>query len=840
MRRQAAGTGEARTRSRTWGLQAFLILIAISVPWGTIAGTAEPGSRDSLDADHETLVSEADLIYTKPAVRPVEGQPIGNGRMGTMVWTTPCAVHFQINRNDVFAVNRNHAGEQHGPADYCGGCAAVAVELGGNPFAAGDAFRQRLSLYNAEVRMTAPGVSVRCFVASQADVLLMEINDQREEPQPVRVSVSMWRDPEVLHGDHSARHCFSEFDDTVTVVQSFDESDHHCKSAVAVRVEEDAARVEPVNERCRVLAAPAKRGRRVVLIGSAAWLGGISPDHGNDIEKSAAACLARVTEQSYEQSFEEHRKWWHEFWARTFVRVGGEDPTARMAQRVRYRHLYYMASSSRGLLPPKWNGSLFATAGDEREWGSQFWVWTTEMLYFPLAKADALDLMEPYFNMVIRQLPNCKEAARQRWGCGGAFFPETAAFDGPRVLPEDVAAEFRDVFLGRKKPAELSTRTDTICRFDGHLRASTRPREGRYTWISHVASSGSELAAQAWWRYRSAGDDHWLRTHAYPLLRETVEFYRHLVNKGDDGRYHLSGTNAHEDFWGVDNAIMDLAAIRGTVPLAVRAAEILKTDTELRGKWIQFLNELAPYAMGSDPRAQALNGGVLASDVWAAGHLGAVDGQHNPEDVWLAPVFPFEDWTLQTRNPATDRIVHKILDLAPRHASVLRGEGLGTAIRTPIAVARAGRGRELPIVLQRYYAAFAPLPNDMSLFEGTTAASIEHLGLLSTVLQDALVQSVSARPGEPESIILFPAWPEEWDASFRLLVRGGFVVSAAVENGRVLFVEVESRLGETCRIRNPWHKACKVTDRAGISRTVEGEFLVFGTGQGEIYRVTPR
>ena len=193
-----------------------------------------------------------------------------------------------------------------------------------------------------------------------------------------------------------------------------------------------------------------------------------------------------------------------------------------------------------------------------------------------------------------------------------------------------------------------------------------------------------------WWRYRYTGDREWLRTHAYPLLRGTVEFYRHLVKKEADGRYHLSGTNAHEDFWGVGDSIMDLAAIRGTVPLAIRAAEILEVDAELRGRWKELLANLAPYPMGADPRAKALTGGALADDVWAAGYLGEINGQNNPEDVWLTPVFPFEDWTLETRDAATAAIAQNALDLAPRHAAVLGGAGLNTAIRTPIAAARAG------------------------------------------------------------------------------------------------------------------------------------------------------
>jgi hypothetical protein len=228
---------------------------------------------------------------------------------------------------------------------------------------------------------------------------------------------------------------------------------------------------------------------------------------------------------------------------------------------------------------------------------------------------------------------------------------------------------------------------------------------------------------------------------------------------------------------------------------------------------------------------------VLADEVWAAGYRGDVDGQNNPEDVWLTPVFPFEDWTLETRDAAASAIVHKAIDLAPRHKSVLQGAALSTAIRTPIAVARSGRGRELPAVFHRYDAAFAPLPNGMSLFEGPTAASVEHLGLLAMTLQEALVQSVSPRPGEPEVIRVFPAWPEEWDGSFRLLVRGGFLVASRIRKGKVEHVEIESRLGEECRLRNPWGESQAVCEGSGNRQVLAGEVLRFNTAAGKRYRV---
>ena len=787
-----------------------------------------------MDVDYRALVSQSDLIYQSPAGRPVEGQPIGNGKMGTLVWTSPSTIHFQINRSDVFAVNKEHTGSFMGPTDYFGACAQIAVDLGGQPFVAGKAFAQRLSLYEAKTTISGESVDVRCFVSAATDVLALEIDDRRGEPQPVRVTVSMWRASEVITGSHVARYEFVESPDSAIVVQRFQEKNYHCASAVAARVVEEGTQTQASEKTARTIIAPAKKGKRIILISSAAsWASGA------DVGKTAVELLQSAGKRTCDDLFTEHTHWWRDFWAGSFVHLVSKDGLAEFMQRVRYLHLYYMASSSRGTLPAKWNGSLFITEGDHRAWGSQFWVWTTEMLYFPLMAADAIDLTQPYFDMYVRQLPDCEKAARQRWNvAAGVYFPETTPFDGPVVLPEDISLEYQQVILGGKKNTELTARARALGLFEGHLSVLNHPATGRYTWISHIASSGSELVVQAWWRYRYTGDTQWLRTHAYPLLRGTVEFYRHLVKKDEHGVYHLSGTNVHEDFWGVKDSIMDLAAIRGTAPLAIRAAEILDVDAQLRVQWKELLDNLAPYPMGWNPQSKALKGSVLADDVWAAGHLGDVnDGHRNSEDVWLNPVFPFEDWTLATRFATVDKIVEKLVDLAPRHKVVLSGDGLNTAIRMPIVAARAGRGHELPAILASYYAAFAPLPNGLSLFESPRDPSVEHLGLISTTLQEGLLQSVSARPGGPEVISVFPAWPKQWAASFRLLARGGFLVTAAARDGKVEFVEIESRLGETCRLRNPWGTPCRVTEIDGKTQTVNGDLLTFNTTQGKRYRV---
>src|SRR3989337_437057 len=126
--------------------------------WAIVYATASPtfGSEPPslLKVDYRWLVSAADLVYRAPAPRSLEGLPVGKRVMGTMVWTSPSGIRFQINRNDVFAVNKQHAaGAQFGSTDYCGTCAQVTVDVGGQSFEASDAFEQRLLLYDANVTL---------------------------------------------------------------------------------------------------------------------------------------------------------------------------------------------------------------------------------------------------------------------------------------------------------------------------------------------------------------------------------------------------------------------------------------------------------------------------------------------------------------------------------------------------------------------------------------------------------------------------------------------------------------------------------------------------------------
>ena len=692
-------------------------------------------------------------------------------------------------------------------------------------------------------------MTVRCLVHAAADLLVLEVEDSRDQPEPIRLSLSMWRDPVSKTAGHTASHDFHVRSQTVFLEQQFVEDDYYCATAVALRASGGEVRIVESGDTGRVIEIAPGRGRKLMLLATAA-----SWNADGDLRRTAERVLRQAEGRTYDELATAHRRWWERFWSRTFVRLRSDDGIAEFMESVRTLQLYYLASTSRGKLPPKWNGSLFSVDGDARAWGSQFWVWTTEISYYPLHAADAGELSQPFFDMYAKQIPDARRAARQRWDAGGAFFLEAGPFDGPVVLPGETAHEYRDVYLGRKPNSELSEEARARGRFECGLSQLADGRQpphidaGRYSYCSHIASSGSEIAVHAWWRYRYSGDTDWLATHAYPLLRETLEFYRHLARKDADGRYHLYGLNQHEGYWGVNDGITDLAAIRGTAPLAIRAAEILELDPALRVKWRELLDNLAPYPMGADPNAV----GRAADDVWAVGHRGASSHvQPDPAEGLMWPIFPFEDWTLETHDPRTDAIARKFAAENSTRVSLLTGEPWGDAIygsatRTPIVGSRTGRGDDLPLILASYYHHMSRagsdskvLPNGLSVFEGPTAQSIEHLGSISMALNEALLQSLAPRPGEPEVIAVFPAWPKAWDASFRLLARGGFLVSSAIRNGRVTFVDVESRRGERCRLRNPWGLPLAVTGDTG-SDDMDGDVVSFDTRPGGHYRILPR
>jgi len=205
-----------------------------------LAAPVAAALAQSNDDDLRTLISDADLVYTKPVPRSEEGMPVGNGRMGTLVWTTPESLRFQINRVDVYANNSytNSFFERHN--DYCGGCGFVDIDFGKEIFPE-SGFQQRLHVYDGI--LTVAGAEIAAWPAQ--DVIAVQVS------APVQVNLRMLRAESKYFGgqletmardhivtvptrNHTAASRLELCGECIVLTQEFREGGYCCKSAVAI------------------------------------------------------------------------------------------------------------------------------------------------------------------------------------------------------------------------------------------------------------------------------------------------------------------------------------------------------------------------------------------------------------------------------------------------------------------------------------------------------------------------------------------------------------------------------------------------------------------------------
>ena len=835
------------------------------------------------NVDHRSLVSRADLRYDTPVERSEEGMPVGNGRTGSLVWTTPNALRFQINRNDVFAVASSTHSFPRAHTDYSGGCAYVDVYVaddGPDVFAPGKAFSQHLSVYDGVMTANGDGVTARVVAWQAQDVIAIEIDDRRAQPQPVHVDLRMLRYAnQYLRGTandlarqhaaviqtnaHTATMKLDVRDGRTILTQKFNEGDHYAASAVAAMVVGRGSNAAYYNESTvRITAEPAK-GKVTILLASSASL-----DSNEDVVAKALAQLDAAAAKRFDVIRADNETFWADFWSRAFVRLSSDDGQANIVEQHYTYFLYVMASSSRASdYPTKFGGMLWCTNGDMRAWGSLYW-WANQSCYYNgLAPANRFELLEPTFSMYSKMYDACAEAAREQWGSQGVWIPETTFFNGPEKLPKEIADEMRELYLLRKP---WDQRSETFRRHE----LTVNSFSSRWNWIAqggrfelgqwvhedkgappfghvtHIFGTTAKVAYLYWQRYEYTLDQAWLRDRAYPMIRGAAEFYRNFPNvkKEADGKYHVHHTNSNEPAWGVRDSDEDHAAMRGILPIAIRAAEILDVDADLRPKWRELLDNLAPMPTSDMPDAlrpaDYAGPRVFVKGLRPAAKPGGMLPDGNTLPVWNFELAHVEANDAELMKTAT----------ATLNAYLSRGRGLssetrvGTLSRLPIAAAQMGRADAvrymLPAQLRASDAARNGAPgvlrNRMALREGPGATECERLGRVAEALHAALLSSAPPSPGQQPIIRLLPAWPREWDADFSLLPRGNFLVAASVEKGTLRAVEIESRAGGTLRLRNPWPGKTLAIWRNGDARgELAGDIMEISTTRGEIILLVP-
>ena len=118
---------------------------------------------------------------------------------------------------------------------------------------------------------------------------------------------------------------------------------------------------------------------------------------------------------------------------------------------------------------------------------------------------------------------------------------------------------------------------------------------------------------------------------------------------------------------------------------------------------------------------------------------------------------------------------------------------------------------------------------------------LEPLSIYGAAVNEMLLQS------NEDKIRIFPAIPDDWATSFKLLARGAFVVSSEKQkDGSIPGIFIESLKGKNCRVVNPWPDSEVVVWGMGgkknrVSHHIqEKNVIMFKTYPGQNYLIVKK
>jgi len=175
--------------------------------------------------------------------------------------------------------------------------------------------------------------------------------------------------------------------------------------------------------------------------------------------------------------------------------------------------------------------------------------------------------------------------------------------------------------------------------------------DGNTQYTNDIFSTATEAARNMYAEALYTGDASYLKNTAYPFMREVAKFYvKKFTKDAGSGKYVMASSNAHETYWGVPNAITDLAAVRSLFPAAISVSTSLGVDADLRATWQDLLANLVAYPTDATtylphqpPLAQTHNNENVACElIWPYDQTG-IDAPDYARAVatWKARPFPY-------------------------------------------------------------------------------------------------------------------------------------------------------------------------------------------------------
>jgi len=475
------------------------------------------------------------------------------------------------------------------------------------------------------------------------------------------------------------------------------------------------------------------------------------------------------------------KAWWHKFWSRSYILINPETPDeddkawvmARNYQLFRYQ----LGCNAYGEYPTKFNGGNFTfDAGfveEQRDYGPDFRAWgggvftaqNQRLLHWPMLKSGDFDAILPHFELYRKALPGASARVKESFGHEGAVYSEYIGVPG---LASGAGYGWSEGV--RKRGAEVTfgdERADGAKGYDDIVEKGVMANGFiGYHWESQI-----EQAYMILEYHRFTGAD--ISSYMSFIEQSLIFFDEHYrarqkMRNGEEwdenGKLVIFPSTSCESYRGAKNPADVISGLKACLK-SMLLLEDKYLSPNRKKYYSQLLGRIPDYAFDEADGLPI----IKPADSWLR--------ESNQELPQFYPLFPFNQFKLGDEKIESFKNSY---ELAPafRKGTIVSWHQDGIFLaRMGMTEAAANYNTKKLMNSGRRYPTFWGPGHDWVPDHNWGGS-----GMIG--LQEMLIQTIE------DKIVLFPAWPKEWDVNFKLHAPKNTNVEGIFKNGELVELDV--------------------------------------------------